>query len=69
MGNDAVGIRSMVESMTETGGMSGGCNMCIGNHIPLNVPPEVPKRGQDLFGELVHRRLRFHRTDQVDRSA
>ncbi len=43
MRNDADEIRVMVESMVETGKMSGGYMMCIGNHIPFNVPPEVIK--------------------------
>ena len=33
-------IRKMVLSMVETGKMCGGYFMCIGNHIPWNVPGE-----------------------------
>jgi hypothetical protein len=46
----------MVESMAETGRMSGGYMMCIGNHIPFNTPPEAIKRYFDLSAELAHRK-------------
>ena len=55
MRNDPNEIRSMVESMVETGKMSGGYMMCIGNHIPFNVPPEAVKLYLDLSAELGHR--------------
>jgi hypothetical protein len=55
MRNDPQEIRSMVVSMTETGRMSGGYMMCIGNHIPWNVPPEAIKRYLDLSVELAYR--------------
>jgi hypothetical protein len=55
MSNSADGIRAMVESMVETGRMSGGYMMCIGNHIPFNVPPEAVKRYLDLSAELAYR--------------
>ena len=55
MRNDADEIRRMVESMVETGRMSGGYMMCIGNHIPFNVPPEAVKRYLDLSAELAYR--------------
>lgn len=55
MRNDPHEIRAMVESMVETGRMSGGYMMCIGNHIPFNVPPEAVKRYLDLSAELAHR--------------
>jgi hypothetical protein len=48
-------IRCMVQSMVETGRMSGGYMMCIGNHIPFNVPGEAVKRYLDLSVELGHR--------------
>jgi hypothetical protein len=54
--NDPAEIRQMVESMAETGGMSGGYMMCIGNHIPWNVNPEGIKRYLDLSAELAIRR-------------
>lgn len=55
MRNDPNEIRSMVASMVETGRMSGGYMMCIGNHIPFNVPPEAVKLYLDLSAELGHR--------------
>ena len=36
-------IRKMVQSMAETGKRCGGYVMCIGNHIPWNVPGESIK--------------------------
>lgn len=48
-------IKAMVESMVETGRMSGGYMMCIGNHIPWNVNPEGIKRYLDLSAELAYR--------------
>ena len=53
--NNPSEIRSMVESMVETGKMSGGYMMCIGNHIPWNVPPDAIKRYLDLSNELAYR--------------
>ena len=53
--NDPDEIRRMVESMAETGKMSGGYMMCIGNHIPWNVHPEGIKRYLDLSAELACR--------------
>lgn len=55
MRNDAGEIRAMVESMVETAKMSGGYMMCIGNHIPWNVPPDAIKRYLDLSAELAYR--------------
>ncbi len=55
MRNDPNDIRSMVASMVETGRMSEGYMMCIGNHIPFNVPPEAVKLYLDLSAELGHR--------------
>jgi len=52
MRNDPDEIRKMVESMVETSNMSGGYMMCIGNHIPYNVPGEAIKRYFDLSAEL-----------------
>jgi len=42
----------MVESMVETAKMSGGYMMCIGNHIPFNVPGQGVKLYFDLSAEL-----------------
>jgi uroporphyrinogen-III decarboxylase len=53
--NDPAEIRRMVESMVETGKMSRGYMMCIGNHIPWNVNPEGIKRYLDLSAELAFR--------------
>ncbi len=55
MRNDPAEIRAMVESMVATGRMSGGYMMCIGNHIPWNVPPEGIKRYLDWSEELAYR--------------
>jgi hypothetical protein len=55
MHNDADEIRTMVESMVETGKMSRGYMMCIGNHIPFNVPPEAVKTYLDFSAELGYR--------------
>jgi len=55
MRNDPEEIRAMVESMVETGRMSRGYMMCIGNHIPFNVSPEGIKRYFDLSAELAYR--------------
>ena len=40
MGSDRAQIEAMVDTMVETANMSGGYMMCIGNHIPFNVPAE-----------------------------
>ncbi len=55
MRNNPAEIRAMVESMAETGRMSGGYMMCIGNHIPYNVPGDAVKRYLDLSSELARR--------------
>jgi len=55
MRNEDAEIRAMVESMVETGRMSGGYMMCIGNHIPFNVSPEGIKKYLDLSAELAYR--------------
>lgn len=48
-------IRQMVETMVETGKMSGGYMFCIGNHIPFNVPRDAVKLYLDLSAELGYR--------------
>ena len=53
--NNPAEIRKMVESMVETGRMSGGYMMCIGNHIPFNIPPQAVKTYLDLCTELAYR--------------
>jgi hypothetical protein len=55
MRNNPAEIRGMVDSMVETGRMSGGYMMCIGNHIPFNVPPEAIKLYLDLSKEMAAR--------------
>jgi hypothetical protein len=55
MRNDADEIRRMVVSMVETAKRSGGYMMCIGNHIPFNVPGEALKRYFELSAELGYR--------------
>ncbi len=55
MRNDPIEIRAMVDAMVETGKMSGGYMMCVGNHIPFNVPGEAVKRYFDLSAELAYR--------------
>ena len=55
MRNQPAEIRAMVERMVETGRMSGGYMMCIGNHIPFNVPGDGVKRYLDLSADLAYR--------------
>ncbi len=55
MRNDPSEIETMVDAMVETGRMSRGYMMCIGNHIPWNVPPEAIKRYLDLSAERAYR--------------
>jgi len=52
MENNPREIRKMVISMTETAKMSGGYMMCVGNHIPHNIPPEAVKAYLDFSAEL-----------------
>ncbi|HNT34108.1 MAG TPA: uroporphyrinogen decarboxylase family protein [bacterium] len=53
--NNPEEIRSMVKSMVETAHLTGGYMMCIGNHIPWDIPPEAIKRYLDLSVEMAHR--------------
>lgn len=55
MRNDPAEIRRMVESMVQTGKMSGGYMMCVGNHIPFNVPGEAVQRYLECSRELAWR--------------
>lgn len=55
MRNHPAEIRAMVESMAETGRMSGGYMMCIGNHIPFNVPGDAIQRYLEYSRELAQR--------------
>jgi hypothetical protein len=53
--NDVEEIEAMVKGMVETAKMTGGYMMCIGNHIPWDIPPEAIKRYLDLSVELARR--------------
>ncbi len=55
MRNRPAEIKAMVESMVETARMSGGYMMCVGNHIPFNVPGDAIERYLDLSAELGYR--------------
>ncbi len=55
MRNQPDEIKAMVQSMIETARMTGGYMMCIGNHIPWNVPGEAIRRHLDLSTELAVR--------------
>jgi len=55
MRNDPEEIRAMVCSMVETAQMTGGYMMCVGNHIPWNVPPPAIKLYLDLSAEMARR--------------
>ena len=48
-------IEAMVRRMVETAKISGGYYMCVGNHIPWNVPPEAVKLYFDLSQQLASR--------------
>ena len=48
-------IETMVKDMVETARITGGYMMCIGNHIPWDIPPEAIKLYLDLSSELAHR--------------
>ena len=51
MRNNPAEIKAMTMSMLETSKMTSGSMMCIGNHIPLNVPPEGIKGYLELAAE------------------
>jgi hypothetical protein len=53
--NDAAEIRRMVQGMVGTSRLTGGYVMCIGNHIPWNVPGEAVKRYFEYSRELARR--------------
>jgi hypothetical protein len=55
MRNDAAETDAMARRMVETARMTGGYVMCIGNHIPWNVPPEAIKRYLDRAAEWARR--------------
>jgi hypothetical protein len=53
--NDPDEIKAMVCRMVDTAQLTGGYVMCIGNHIPWNVPGEAIKRYLELSRELAQR--------------
>ena len=53
--DDHEAIRAMVLRMVETSRMTGGYMMCIGNHIPWNVPPRAIKAYLDYSHEFARR--------------
>ena len=53
--NDPAEIEAMVRDMVETARMCGGYYMCVGNHIPWNVPAEAVKLYFDLCEDLAVR--------------
>jgi len=53
--NDPAEIRAMVEAMVATSKLTGGYVMCIGNHIPWDIPPAAVKLYLDLSAELAVR--------------
>jgi len=55
MRNDRVEIEAMVRSMVDTAKICGGYFMCIGNHIPWNVPAEAVETYFRLSADLAHR--------------
>jgi len=55
MRNDPGEIEAMVRSMVETARICGGYFMCVGNHIPWNVPAEAVETYFRLSAELAHR--------------
>ncbi len=55
MGNNPDEIRAMVDSMVETGRLCEGYMLCIGNHIPRNVPPAAVKLYLDYAHEVGYR--------------
>ena len=55
MRNNPSEIEAMVRGMVETSRMTGGYMMCVGNHIPWNVPGEAIKRYLDLSAQLARR--------------
>lgn len=48
-------ISDMVDRMVETSRMTGGYFMCIGNHIPWDIPPESVKLYLDLSRDRARR--------------
>jgi hypothetical protein len=53
--NDREEVTAMVRRMVTTAKMTGGYFMCIGNHVPWNLPPPAVKLYLDLCHQLAHR--------------
>jgi uroporphyrinogen-III decarboxylase len=53
--NNREAIRQMVLRMVETARLTGGYMMCIGNHIPWNVPAQAIKAYLDDSAEYARR--------------
>lgn len=53
--NDRSAIRAMVLKMVDTARLTGGYMMCIGNHIPWNVPGQAIKWYLDYAAEYAVR--------------
>jgi hypothetical protein len=53
--NDPEEIEAMVRSMVETAKMTGGFMMCVGNHLPWNLPPPAVKVTVRSLGKLASR--------------
>ena len=51
MRNNPEEIARMVDGMVETARMCGGYVMCVGNHIPWNIPPEAVRTYFELSKE------------------
>jgi uroporphyrinogen-III decarboxylase len=45
-------IKAMVDSMVATARQAGGYAMCVGNHIPWNIPPQAIKTYLDYAAEV-----------------
>jgi hypothetical protein len=50
--NNPAEIKAMVDSMVATARRANGYNMCIGNHIPWNVPPAAIKLYLDYAAQV-----------------
>jgi len=53
--NDPAEIEAMVRRMVDTAHLTGGYMMCVGNHIPWDIPPQAIETYLDLSSELAHR--------------
>jgi len=53
--NDPSEIEAMVKNMVATARLTGGYMMCVGNHIPWNIPGEAVKRYIECSRKLARR--------------